>query len=75
MRVTNSSRSATVGGTRALITELSSPSPFANETEVDILVTVARPEGLFYLVFITPRGQLNNAQPVFQRMLESIRFA
>ncbi len=75
MRVANSSRSITAGGASALLTELTSQSPYANESEVDLLITVARPEGLFYAVLITPRSQYKNVRPVFQRMLESIRFS
>jgi hypothetical protein len=75
MRLRNSARSIAVDGERALVTELSSDSPFAGETETDLVVTVSRPEGLFYMVLVMPRSQAANAQPVFQRMLESIRFA
>jgi len=75
MRVANASRRFTAGGVPGLLTELTSESPYANETEVDLLITVARPEGLFYMVLVVPRSQYRNSQPVFQRMLESVRFS
>lgn len=74
MRVSGSSRSFTTGGIPGLLTELTSESPYAKETEVDLVITAARPEGLFYMVVVAPRSQYRAAQPVFQRMIESIRF-
>jgi hypothetical protein len=41
---------------------------------VDQLVTVARPQGLWYLVFISPQSEARDIQPVFDQMLRSVRF-
>jgi hypothetical protein len=35
---------------------------------------VARPEGLFYLVFVGPEGQFNQLSDTFNRMLNSLQF-
>jgi Zn-dependent protease with chaperone function len=67
-------RTVTVGGQNALLTTLNSQSPYRNETEVDSLVTVPRPEGLFYMVFIAPSSEWSHAEPAFQEMMRSIRF-
>jgi hypothetical protein len=48
-------------------------SPYGG-TESDYLLTVARPEGLLYMVFIAPQSEMTSLQGTFQRMLESIRF-
>ena len=64
-----------VDGYPALVTTLNATSPFQGETEVDQLVTVARPQGLWYLVFISPQSEARDIQPVFDQMLRSIRFA
>lgn len=69
------SRSITVGGQRGLLTTLHSRSPFEGETELDSIVTVARPEGLFYIVMIAPESEARYAQSTFDTVLRSIRFA
>ncbi len=74
MRVQGSSRSARLSGQAALVTTLQSRSPFAGETEIDTLVTVERPEGLFYVVLIAPQSMARNMQAAFNAMLNSIRF-
>jgi len=58
----------------ALITQLTSSSPFGGD-EIDMLVTVARPEGLFHLIFISPESHWNDSHPTFEHMVQSIRFA
>jgi len=68
-------RSLKVNGYSALVTTLNASSPFQGETEVDQLVTVLRPEGLWYLVFISPESESRYIQPVFDQMLRSVRFS
>lgn len=74
MRVVEGSRSIRVGDQDALLTQLSSDSPFQGQSEADSLVTVARPEGLFYLVLIAPQSEVSAAKSAFDRILGSIRF-
>jgi hypothetical protein len=69
------SRSSTLNGSPALVTALTAGSPFQDETESDQLVTVIRPEGLWYLVFIAPQSESRDIQPVFDQMLRSVRFS
>lgn len=69
-----SQRSIAVSGQPALLTTLHTKSPYEGETETDAVVTVARPEGLFYLVFIAPRSEFNAVQGVFEDMLRSVTF-
>ncbi|MGO9230202.1 MAG: M48 family metallopeptidase [Bryobacteraceae bacterium] len=57
----------------ALITPLSSDSPFGG-AETDMLLTVARPEGLFHLIFISPERNWGEAHLTFEHMVQSIRF-
>lgn len=68
-------RQTRVGGEPALVTTLTSQSPFAGQTEVDVLVTVERPQGLFFIVFVAPNSQTRTLDPVFNRMLSSVRFS
>ncbi|MGE5567401.1 MAG: M48 family metalloprotease [Rhodospirillales bacterium] len=74
MKVVRTSRTARVGGQQALITTLSSESPYQGHTEVDTLVTVARPDGMFYLVLIAPQAETSKANSAFNRMFSSVRF-
>ena len=68
-------RNLKVNGYSALVTTLNTSSPFQGETEIDQLVTVLRPEGLWYLVFIAPQSESRDVQPVFDQMLRSVRFS
>ena len=47
-------KSIKINGQDALVTTMFSQSPYKGETEHDTLVTVARPEGLLYLILIAP---------------------
>lgn len=67
-------RSARVDGQPALITTLYSNSPYQGQREVDMLVTVARPQGLYYLVFIAPENEFEQVQKTYEQMLQSVRF-
>jgi|SRR5215469_1987692 len=74
MRTGRSARRIQVVGEPALLSTLYSRSPYRNEREVDVLVTVARPRGLFYAVFIAPESQFDAVQQIFEKIVESIRF-
>jgi len=57
----------------ALLTQFTSNSPLGG-METDLLITVARPEGLFYLMFASPDRELSDTRPEFDHMVQSIRF-
>ncbi len=63
-----------VGGQDALVTAMYSQSPYKGETEHDTLVTVARPDGLLYLILIAPAKDEQNMQATFDNMIRSLRF-
>lgn len=67
-------RSVSVERQTALLTTLNSRSPYAGETEVEALVTLARPEGLFYLLFIAPQSEWNATERIFENILATVRF-
>ena len=64
---------ARVGGSQALITSLSSSSPYGGG-ERNVLVTINRPEGLFYVVFVAPEKVYGQLDGTFQKILNSIQF-
>jgi predicted Zn-dependent protease len=74
MRVSGDSRSVPVGRERGLETEFRSRPQERGEREVDILFTAARPEGLFYLVFISPESEFDQARATFRDILRSVKF-
>lgn len=73
-RIGRETRSIEVAGEPALLTTLYSRSPYRGEQEVDALVTVARPEGLFYVIFIAPQSLFDQIQGTFEGVLRSVRF-
>lgn len=63
-----------VNGQDALVTAMFSQSPYKGETEHDTLVTVARPDGLLYLILIAPAKDEQKLQATFDNMIRSLRF-
>ena len=63
-----------VNGADARVIPLESPSPYQGLREVDTLVVIERPRGLFYMVLIAPDRDYSNAQKVFNPIIGSIRF-
>lgn len=66
-------RDLAVGGKRALLTRLYSESIFAGQTEVDWLLTLPHPEGIFYVVLVAPESESAYAKGAFDQMLGSLR--
>ena len=74
MRAERNSREIQVGGQRGLVTTLTSRSPYQGETEVDSVISVARPDGLFYMVLIAPNSEASHLNQLFSQVLASVRF-
>ncbi len=73
LKVTGAPQQRQIGGSPGLIAGLTGISPYGG-AERDILLTVQRPDGLFYMVFIGPEQGFAQLQPAFERMAQSIRF-
>ena len=71
--VAGAAQSIRVGGANGLLTMMRGESPFGG-VETDAVVTVVRPGGLFYLVWITPEKDYNRLEPSFRQMLNSLKF-
>jgi beta-barrel assembly-enhancing protease len=65
----------TIAGQRGLATVMQTKSAFPNEIETDLMITVPRPDGLFYIVFIAPSSEWQTVKPVFEDVVRSIQFA
>jgi hypothetical protein len=73
MTVDAATQTVHVGGGSGLITTLKEDSPFGG-MEVDAVMTLSRPEGLFYLICIAPERDYYRVQPSFQQMSDSLKF-
>jgi len=67
-------REVTFGGKSAIVTTLYSDSIFQGQTEVDLLVTVAHPNGILYIVLVAPESEGQYANRTFDEMLQSMQF-
>jgi hypothetical protein len=63
-----------IGGLAALEVEMNNASPVGG-LEVARLITVLRPSGaLHYFLAVAPEAELNRYNPIFNKMIASIRF-
>ena len=73
LRISKDPSKIRVGGLPALATTLINASALGGN-EIDYLVTVLRPEGLTYFVFVAPEKEFANYERTFRDMTDSIRF-
>jgi hypothetical protein len=73
MRLSKDQGQIRVGGQTALSEILTNNSP-AGERETDWLVTILRPEGLVYFVFVAPESEFGDYQRTFKQILDSVNF-
>jgi len=73
LKVSQAPQQRQFGGSPGLIVGLTGASPYGG-AERNILVTVQRPNGLFYMVFVGPEQGFAQLQPAFERMVQSIQF-
>jgi hypothetical protein len=66
-------RALRVDGSEAELTRFVSQSPTGGR-EADALLTVARGEGIFYMLCLAPQRNFPQLQATFQQMMNSIRF-
>jgi peptidase M48-like protein len=70
---TQQQKSVRVGQSDGLVTALHGTSP-SGAPEADVLVTVSRPQGLFWALFASPQQSFPQFQRAFEQMISSIRF-
>lgn len=77
MRQTGPGRNVRAAGRTGILTPLESASPYSDNTgsqrESDLLLTLAHPDGLFYIVFIAPVSEWSATWPAFDRVISSLR--
>ncbi len=74
LRTVEQPQRITVGNRRALVTKLSSDSPYAGMREIDVLVTVGLDNELAYVICVAPLPDYPSFEPIFQLMIRSISF-
>ncbi len=74
VRQTANSKSVKVAGQNAFLTPMESQSPYQGQREIDMLLTIARPEALFYIVFISPESEWANTQKTYDAVVASLKF-
>jgi beta-barrel assembly-enhancing protease len=72
-RSTQQQKSVRVNDSEGLITALRGKSP-NGAPETDVLLTVARPQGLFFVLFVSPEQSFPQFQRTFEQMIGTIRF-
>jgi hypothetical protein len=73
MQVAGRQQRTRVGAENAIVTTLYNQSPLGGR-EIDMLVTMDRPQGVLYMVFIAPENDYRQLQGTFEQMLRSVRF-
>ena len=74
LQLTNApQRNLRIDGAEALLTTLLNRAP-SGGVENDALVTVVRPDGIFYALFVAPQPEFIRLQAVFQQILASLHF-
>lgn len=75
MQQTQKAKSVKVAGLNGLLTPLASSSPIQGQQEHDLLLTIARPEAIFYIMFVAPESDWSKVQPAFDNAVNSLRFS
>jgi beta-barrel assembly-enhancing protease len=73
MRIVRDHTQTRIGGQPALSTQLANDSPVGG-TEVDWLVTALHPQGLVYIVFVSPEQDFREFSRGFENILKTVRF-
>jgi len=75
MRASGAGQRVDVDGNKGLITTLTNDSPYQGQSEIDMLVTVDRPQGLFYMIVVASESDAQVARGAFDTMVRSIHFS
>jgi predicted Zn-dependent protease len=73
IKVAGQARQFRLNGANAMALRMQGQSAYEGTQEALILVTTDHPQGMFYMLLIAPESDLGHAQPIFDRMINSIR--
>jgi hypothetical protein len=63
-----------VSGKTGQSVSLEGPGSVQGQRESVWLVTSQHPSGFFYLIFVSPEPRTNELRPVYEKMVQSVRF-
>jgi len=75
MTVTQQAQQIEVDGQPAIMVHLSGPSPYQNQREKDVLITLPLRGQVLYMVFVAPESRFGELEPMFKEMVRSFRAA
>jgi hypothetical protein len=75
MKADGSPQSQKVGGQNGLVSRMTSPSPYKNDTEHDYVVSVPYQNQLLYFIFIGPESRWSQLGPVYGKVIQSVKFS
>lgn len=75
MRTEAGPSSLTIGGAPALMTRLTSDSPFQGQRETDIVFAIDRGTNMVVLICVSPAAQFPALEPSFKTLSQSVRFS
>jgi hypothetical protein len=64
-----------VGGQNALMSRMTSPSPYKGDTEHDFVLSVPYQNQLLYFIFIGPESRWSQLGPAYSKVIQSVKFA
>ncbi|MEZ5400315.1 MAG: M48 family metallopeptidase [Bryobacteraceae bacterium] len=73
MQIGSNARQVRLSGATGLMTQYQTESPFGGP-EQGVIITVARPEGLFYIIGAAPRQNAQQLQQMLDQVVGSLRF-
>lgn len=73
MTVTQQVQQIEVDGKPAMIAHLRGPSPFQNQREKDVLITLPLQGQMLFMVFAAPESRFAQLEPAFKEMVRSFR--
>jgi Zn-dependent protease with chaperone function len=65
----------TVGGAPALLTRFSSESPYQEQRETDVVLTIDRGANMLVFIFVSPSAQFGDLEQSFKKVSQSVRFS
>jgi hypothetical protein len=65
----------TVGGAPALLTRFSSESPYLEQRETDVVLTIDRGANMLVFIFVSPSAQFEDLEQSFKKVSQSVRFS
>jgi len=64
-----------VNGRNALMSRITSPSPYKDTQERDVVISVGVQKQLLYFIFIAPESRWSQFEPVYSKVIQSVRIS